>query len=186
MKKIMLVGLLAIIVIVSGCIEDNNYNDDSLIIEDTVQITHHAKIEMKGTVVSLEGMGEDNNTAIVRIDEIISIDNPDNIDISDIYEGAELNSYFTYSFVPAKIRTFTEEVEGDPDSPDSTVSMSVASRDPIGYEDPYLIYEKGSNMVEEIILDGLSEGDQFTTTINYIEPTGEYFKITIDEYEAIA
>ena len=137
------------------------------------------------TVVSLSRNSDVNDTAIVRIDDISSIDNPFGWELVGIQEGNDIQVGFTYTSRPAIIRVLpvperTETAGGD----QQTVHFDLASAGSGPVEGGYLIYEYQHSSVEQVtetVLPGLEVGSRFAASISYSSPT----RISVGEYEIV-
>ncbi len=164
-------------------------------------IHHPATISFEATVISLDNSTTDATIdALIRIDKIVSVENPDNLNLSEIYEGVEANAFFPYTTGPAKLRRDIPPtcrpgevfklgscvIEGC-EGPGCTASSPIYE-ETIEMEDGYIVYHlaKYTDEVTETILPGLEVGSKFKTTIKYYKRYSEYYLISIGGYEIIS
>jgi outer membrane murein-binding lipoprotein Lpp len=175
-------------ILISGCIQEQ-------VVKPTISV-QVPTIKLEATVISLSldtnieceekcpGSEYPRDTGVIRIDRIISVENPNNWDLDEIKEGNEITIEFDYSARPAKIRIVPVPKENDPASSETPISHVPTFANPIPKEDGYFVYVIESPLVaeeSETILPGLDVGLKFTGTIGYSSPT----KISIGKYEII-
>lgn len=122
------------------------------------------------------------DTGVIKIDKIISIDNPYNSTLIGIEEGNEIQVSFFFSSRSAKIRVIPAPEAGSV-PPETPVAHVLTSAKPIPKENGYFIYESESPSVTEVtetVLPGLEVGSKFKATGSIMQGT-----ILIGEYELI-
>ena len=130
------------------------------------------------TVVSLSrnsDVPDINDTAVIRIDAISSIDNPFGWELEGLQEGNDIQVGFTYTSRPARIRVLpVSERTGTAGGDQQTVHFDLASEKSGRIEGGFLVYEYQHSSVEQVtetVLPGLEVGSKFATTISYSSPT---------------
>ena len=140
-------------------------------------------VDLEATVVSISFGSTD--TGRIRIERIISTDNPYNWELKGVQGGSTIQVQFLYSARPAIIRRLPQRSrEGaDPDS-ETTVSGTTFSTESITVEDGYLVFEfegsPGSEVIETT-LPGLEAATKFRAVVSYSSPT----RISIGEYKTL-
>ena len=172
---------ILIIILISGCIEE------TVVIPIDEIGTQVPTIKLEATVISLSldtniecegkcpGYEYPKDTGVIRIDKIISMDNPYNWNLDEIKEGNEITVQFDYSARPAKIKMV----------PVSSVDTHIPTfAKPIPKEDGYFVYVIESTSVKEEteeILPALNVKSKFRAIISYSSPT----RISVGKYEII-
>ncbi len=203
-KYYLMVGIITVLVII-GIIFTINYSQQPR--ADTGgEIAMVPKIDFQGTVVSLSlGDIPENpsdipygiDAGIIRLDRIISINNPQNQKI-EIEEGDEITVNFAYNARPAKLRRdisptcgpgqvfrinscYTEGCEGL----GCIVSAPLYEERPPEIEDNYIIYHlpKQGDEISETILPGVEENSKIRATVGIL---GSADSTVIGEYEIIS
>lgn len=189
MKKLLIVIAILTTVFVSACTQYYlGPMEPAMAKVPTIDLEATVVSIFKDTNIACEGKcpgyqyPKDKGT--IRIDKIISIDNPDNFEIEGIEEGNEIQVEFYYSAQPAKIRKLpSPPAETGPAN--TTVSHTPMFANPIPKEDGYFIYEFESTLATEeteTVLPGLEEGSKFSATISYLSSD----RISIAEYQIIS
>jgi hypothetical protein len=127
------------------------------------------------------------DTGILRIEKILSVQNPDNVGMKGYEEGDEINVGFVYSARPARVEYLpsspsTATVEDGP--PELPVSAIPYFARPIPMKDGYFIYRIETSSVEEAseqLLPGVQEGSRIRAKLSY--RTGR--EGAVAEYEMI-
>ena len=191
---ILILGL-AILISMSGC----NQKQLPQNVEPKPAVVKVPTIDIEATVISLSldtniecegkcpGYEYPKDTGVIKIDNILSIHNPNNWELKGIKEGNEIKVKFDYSARPAKIRmvptgrTSTSLVPAS----ETSVSHIPTFAKPIPKEDGYFVYVIESTLVTEdteTILPGLDSGSKFKATVSYSSP----IRISVGKYEIIS
>lgn len=111
--------------------------------------------------------------AILRIDKIISISNPDQVGGEGFVESSEIEVGFLYSSRPAKIIYLQSLSAGNTPPQETSVSSTPSFARPIPIENGYLIYtiETSKPAQLEIVLPGLQQGSKIYAVISLETPS---------------
>jgi|GEM_PF-1758233 len=123
------------------------------------------------------------DSAMLRIDKILLIDNPDNVGGKGFQEGSDINVQLLYSSRPAKI-IYKHSNSGLQNVSPDTPALSIPSfAQPIPFDNGYFVFTVDQSVQTEspVVLPGLQPGSKLRTAISLETPT----KGTIAEYEII-
>jgi len=189
MKKLFLLafGLLFL----AGCTMDGVGNDS----QSQNEMVQVPTITIEATIISLSidenieclevcpAFQYPLDIGYIKINKIISVNNPLEWDLVGISENSEIEVKFSYSSRPVKIRLIPASSQ-EPSSSNTTVSHVPSSANPVLLEDEFFVYVIESNLVSEVtetILPGFREGSNFNATISYSSSdriyVGEYVLI---------
>lgn len=195
MKEMILVLGVAILIFMGGC----NQKQLPENVEPKPAMVKVPTIDIEATVISLSldtniecegkypGYEYPKDTGVIKIDNILSIHNPNNWELKGIKEGNEIKVKFDYSARPAKIRmvpagkTSTSSVPAS----ETPISHIPTFAKPIPKEDGYFMYVIESTLTTEeteTILPGLDSGSKFKATVSYSSPT----RISVGKYKIIS
>ena len=122
---------------------------------------------------------------VIRIDKILSINNPYNWELEGVEEGNEVQIELYYSSRPAKVKRIPASARAKTAGDNSSSVSGVPTfAKPIPKEDGYFIYEFETTLLDketETILPGLKVGSKLSATISYSSPT----MITVYQYQII-
>lgn len=114
--------------------------------------------------------------AVILIDEISNVNNPDDVTIEKYYEGSKVKVSFKYSARPAiivKIPVSAAPTSSKNKETPSTVAEEPGSATPPHKKGGFLIFKNISASIEQleiVILTGLEVGDRIKAKINYNGP----------------
>lgn len=123
------------------------------------------------------------DSAMLRIDKILSIDNPDNVGGEEFVEGSDIKVQLLYSSRPAKI-VYKHSNSGLQNIPPDMPASSIPSfAQPIPVDHGYFVFtvEQSVQTQSPVVLPGLQQGSKLRAAISLETPTKGF----IAEYEII-
>jgi len=201
MVKKVSIGVVIVVLssfFLSGCIQENIDNTDDT--SNTPEFALSPTIELEATVISLVN-GTTNKTSdqtypcdygIIKIDTILSINNPDNQEMDHIEEGMEIDVEYIYTSQKAEIIEFP--VLNAHDVLNNTTVYSAPNLI-VTKEDGLFVFMIENSLLDDetvTILPGLKNGTRIYANVTYgvpskIRQNGTHMILTsaIGKYEVI-